>query len=200
MLYGASGHGKVINDIISRLGNRILCFFDDDTSKIELAGLGVFQYDANKYYDSQILISIGDNYLRSTIVPKIKHKFATIIDHSVILANDVTIGEGSVLMHGSVIQTSTLIGKHAIINTCASIDHDNIIGDFTHISPNVTLCGGVRIGAGSHVGAGAVIIPGINIGKNCIIGAGAVVIKDIPDNSVCVGNPARKIKDNKKLI
>ena len=35
---------------------------------------------------------------------------------------------------------------------------------------------------------------GIHIGKNCFIGAGAVVVKDIPDGSLCYGNPARVIR------
>lgn len=39
----------------------------------------------------------------------------------------------------------------------------------------------------------SIILPGKHIGNNCIIGAGAVVTSDIPDNSVCAGNPAKVI-------
>ena len=96
-------------------------------------------------------------------------------------------------------QSSVKIGKHVIINTAASIDHDCIVEDFAHVSPNATLSGNVKVGEGSHIGAGAVIIPNITIGKWAMIGAGSDVTKNVPDYSVVVGNPARKIKTlNKK--
>jgi maltose O-acetyltransferase len=44
------------------------------------------------------------------------------------------------------------------------------------------------------IGANTVILPGVTIGKGCIIGAGAVVTKDLPEYSICVGNPAKPIK------
>lgn len=50
-----------------------------------------------------------------------------------------------------------------------------------------------RIGRGTTVFAGAVIAGGIRIGENCTIGANSVVLTDIPDNSTCVGVPARII-------
>ena len=52
----------------------------------------------------------------------------------------------------------------------------------------------IRVGNNVYIGAGATILPGVTIGDNCIIGAGAVVSKSIPDNSVAVGVPARRIK------
>ena len=46
------------------------------------------------------------------------------------------------------------------------------------------------IGNRVFVGASSIILPGVTIGNDVIIGAGSVVTKDIPDNSVCSGNPA----------
>ncbi|MGV4460543.1 DapH/DapD/GlmU-related protein [Ornithobacterium rhinotracheale] len=54
-------------------------------------------------------------------------------------------------------------------------------------------CKPTNIGNNVFLGANAVILPGVSIGNNVVIGAGAVVTKDIEDNSVVVGNPARKI-------
>lgn len=53
--------------------------------------------------------------------------------------------------------------------------------------------GAVSIGNNVFIGNNAIILKGVNIGNNVIIGAGSVVTKDIPDNSVAVGNPCKKI-------
>lgn len=55
-------------------------------------------------------------------------------------------------------------------------------GKFVEISDNV------------FIGANVTIIGPVKIGKNVIVGAGSVVCKDLPDNTVCAGNPARVIK------
>lgn len=52
----------------------------------------------------------------------------------------------------------------------------------------------ITIGNNVYIGMGAYIMPGVSIGNNVIIGAASVVTKDIPDNSVCVGMPARRIE------
>lgn len=50
------------------------------------------------------------------------------------------------------------------------------------------------IGDNVTVYSNAVVIGGIRIGNNVVIGAGSVVLSDCPDNSVWVGNPARRVK------
>ena len=51
----------------------------------------------------------------------------------------------------------------------------------------------VIIGDNVFLGAGCIILPGVSIGNNVVVGAGSVVTKNVPDNSVCVGNPASVI-------
>ena len=50
------------------------------------------------------------------------------------------------------------------------------------------------------VGANVTIAPGITIGHHSQIYAGAVVIADVEPYSVIAGNPARRIKDFRKLV
>ncbi len=57
-------------------------------------------------------------------------------------------------------------------------------------------CAPKNVTCGCHVA----IIGDITIGNNVTIGAGAVVVKDVPDNAAVVGNPARIIKYNKKIL
>lgn len=45
------------------------------------------------------------------------------------------------------------------------------------------------------VGTNSVILPGVTIGKGCAVGANSVVTKDLPPWSICVGIPAKPIKE-----
>ena len=41
------------------------------------------------------------------------------------------------------------------------------------------------------------VAPGVKIGKGTIVGARSSVFKDLPPGKVCIGNPAKPIKDRK---
>mgnify|MGYP000854523908 CR=1 FL=1 len=191
-LYGASGHAKVIMDILQSQNIQIKGLFDDNEAITELLDFPVF-HSITK--DVEVIVSIGDNKTRKKIIEKLPNVyFKTAIHSSAVVSDYATIDVGTVVMQGAIIQSCATIGKHSIINTGASVDHDCSIGDFVHISPHCTLCGNVMVGEGSWIGAGTTIIPGVKIGKWCVIGAGSVVAKDIPDFSLAVGNRCRVIK------
>lgn len=198
-LFGASGHAKVIVDILKSSGINVKGFFDDDLSKQRLEGVEVLGVtEAHNEFHNPCIISIGDNEIRKKVVEKLqKAMYYTAIHNRAIVAGTESIGEGTVIMAGAVINPSTKIGKHCIINTSASVDHDCDIKDFVHIAPNATLCGGITVGEGALIGSGATVIPNVSIGKWATIGAGTVVISDIPDYATVVGNPGRILKINK---
>lgn len=197
-LFGASGHAKVILDVLESKNINISGVFDDN-KKIErfqnIPFLGKLDLNNQALSQGEFIIAIGDNKIRKKIVDNIKAKFFTAYHKNSFISRYSVIGEGSVVMQNATINSCAKVGKHCIINTASVIEHDCKIDDFSHISPNVTLTGNVNVGEGTHIGAGAVVIPNITIGKWCVIGAGAVVIDDIPDNSTAVGNPARIIKN-----
>lgn len=207
LIYGASGHAKVIVDIIKKCNCKITAFLDDDRNKWNDSFLGYkilgdesILNDKLEKKDYEIIVAIGDNYNRKNVVDKLKKmnlSFGILIHPSAQIADNVKLGEGTVVMANSVINSDTIIGNHCIINTSSSIDHDNIISDFVHISPGAHLGGGVNVDELTWIGIGASVINNINIGKNIIIGAGAVVIKDIKSNEVVAGNPAKFLRRNK---
>ena len=192
ILIGASGHAKVIIDILEKSGEDIPYLLDVNPDISELQGYMV-QHDAGQSFDDsyQYLVSIGSNVIRKQIVEKQVISYGWAIHPSSILGDNVSIGQGTAIMAGTVINSSTDIGNHCIINTSAAIDHDCFLSDYVHISPNATLCGAVYVGEGTHIGAGATVIPNIKIGNWVTIGAGAVVIKDVPNGATVVGNPGR---------
>jgi acetyltransferase EpsM len=192
IIYGASGHGKVVMDAILSQGNEVNCFVDDDLLITNFVGLTVI----NKTEPSNLyVIAVGNNATRMKISQLVRGDFAQpVIHNSAIVSDAVEIGIGSVVFAAAIINHSAVIGTHVIINTAAVVEHDCIIDSFAHISPNATLCGNVRVGEGTHIGAGAVILPNLTIGKWCTIGAGAVIITNIPDGATVVGNPGKIIK------
>lgn len=194
IIYGASGHAKVIIEILEDLGIDQMIIWDDNPKILELQGYPVSK-PIDGYSNKQMVVAIGDNIIRKRIVSiRNEYDFFTAIHPSSSISRRAYIDVGSVVMSGVSVNSSTIIGKHCIINTAASIDHDCVIEDYVHISPNATLCGNVSIEEGSHIGAGSVVIQGKKIGKYCTIGAGAVVITDVPDYCTVVGNPGKIIK------
>lgn len=191
IIIGASGHGKVLADIIRKSGDKIVGFLDDDLSKVGVIGkVG----DCVKYKNKEFIIAIGSNKIRRKIAeqyPDLHYYMA--IHPTAVIAEDVKIGKGTAVMASAVVNAAAVIGEHCIINTGAVVEHDNIIGDYTHISPKAVLCGTVHIGQETHIGAGAVVRNNVNIGDNVTVGAGAAVVQDIEKSGVYVGVPAKEL-------
>lgn len=190
-LYGASGHAKVIIDILTANQVAIDALVDDNPELQELHGIPVI-HSADGL--SPFIVSIGNNKTRKMVAERIGGTFATAIHPSAIISSFARIGEGSVVMQGAIIQSDAQIGKHCIINTAATIDHECIIEDYVHISPNASLCGNVHVGEGTQIGVGSVVVPGIKIGKWSLVCAGSVVTTNIPDYCIATGNRCKVIK------
>lgn len=191
-LYGASGHAKVIIDILEASGITVDGLYDDNEAVTSLLGYPVQRYGGES--SGETIISIGNNEIRRQVAERIGGSFGMAIHPTAIVSPRARIGEGSVVMQGAIVQSEATIGKHCIINTGATVDHECIIGDFAHISPNATLCGNVTVGEGSQIGAGSVVVPGVHIGKWTLICAGSVVTKDIPDYCIASGNRCKVVK------
>lgn len=190
-LYGASGHGKVIKEILAAQGIAVKAFVDDDDTIHQLCGIPVLHHADGL---QPIIVSIGINKTRKKIVERLFCQFGVAIHPSAVVSPTATIGEGSVIMPGAIINADVVIGKHCIINTGASIDHECVIGDYCHIAPHVSLCGQVHVGEGTLIGVGASVIPCIHIGEWCTIGAGAAVVDDVFDSETVVGVPAKVLR------
>jgi sugar O-acyltransferase (sialic acid O-acetyltransferase NeuD family) len=202
IIYGASGHGKVIIEILENIGTPAIEIWDDADRA------SVWEYPVKKPFSNdaaatdKVIVSIGVNATRKKVAEQLTAKnvrFGTAIHSDTHISKRAKIGEGTVVMAGVTINADTSVGSHCIINTSASIDHDCVLGNYVHISPNATLSGDVHVGEGTHIGSGASTIQGVRIGKWCNIGAGAVVIRDIPDFATAVGNPAKIIKINQNI-
>lgn len=198
VIIGASGHGKVIADIIIKSGDKVIGFLDDGVKKgTQIVGFSVLgkTEDYKNYADCEFVIAIGDSYIREKIANELPVKWYTAIHPTAVISSlDVEIGEGTVVMANAVINSSAKIGKHCIINTGAIVEHDNVLEDYVHLSPNVVLSGIVKVGKSTHIGAGSCTKQVLNIASDCVFGAGSVIVKDITESGTYAGVPVRKIK------
>lgn len=198
VMLGAGGHAKVCYDIAKKMNkwNKIIIL--DDNKKNDYFEISGQLSDVHQYLSSDYFVAIGDNKIRAKITKelvKLNLNLVTLIHPKAIVANDVKIAKGSVIMAGVVINSATTIGKSCIINTSASVDHDNKIEDYVHISPGANLAGNVKVGTLTWIGIGATIINNVYIDCENVIGAGAVVAKKIEGQGIYVGIPAKKIEE-----
>jgi len=192
-IIGASGHGKVVADIAKLDGYESIEFLDDDPSVTSCAGYPVAgRTEEVAGIDNDVFVAIGNTGIRQRFTERYHGKEMPVLAHpSAVIAKNIRIGAGTVIMAGAVINPCAVIGKGVILNTCSSVDHDCKVHDYVHIAVGAHLCGNVEIGARTWIGAGSTILNNVKICSDCIIGAGAVVIKDIEKPGTYIGIPAR---------
>ena len=204
VVVGASGHAKVVIDIIEKEGAfRIAHLLDDNAV---LHGKPFFGYRVAGATSGMpavasadrpcVIVAIGDNQVRIRIAERLQGQgfaLARAVHPQAQIGRGAAIGAGTVIMAGAIVNSDAVIGDNVIVNTGATVDHDCVVGDGVHLAPGTHLCGGVRVGAGAFVGAGTVVIPGIRVGANAIVGAGSTLLEDVPENAKAAGSPARKL-------
>lgn len=199
-VFGASGHAKVVIDIIERQGLYDIEFLVDDDPALHdnefygyrvIGGKNKLLEVCDKIYGG--IVAIGSNLARSRVASWLTENgisLIAVVHPAATLGRGVTIGRGTVIMAGAVINADCHIGCNVIINTQASVDHDCTISEGVHIAPGATLCGTVTVGAGTFICAGVTIAPNLSIGNNVTVGAGSTVIRNLPDGVTAVGSPA----------
>ena len=201
-VYGASGHGKVVADILLACKDLdFVGFIDDRTDLKGTAVLGLPVLGDGKWLQHEagmtrvaVALGVGDNFLRKGLAERCISwgvELVTIVHPTASVAGSVRLGRGTVVMAQAAINAEAKIGDGAIVNTSAVVEHDVDIGNFANVSPNAVMAGASRLGMLSHLAIGASTIPCVSIGAMTIVGAGSVVVRDIPDGVVAFGVPAR---------
>lgn len=201
LIYGASGHGKVVGDIAMSLGWKNLQFYDEQYAEMpklyNKKAVGDWQLLLDDLSGaSGVIVAIGNNYHRENYLKLLQERNAPIVSlihSSAVISEYSKIGTGSVVMPNVVVNAGAVVGVGTILNTSSSVDHDCEIDSFVHLSPGAKLAGGVKVGGCSWLGLNSCVIENITIGDSVIVGAGAVVVKDVGDNKKVLGVPAREV-------
>lgn len=101
VIIGASGHGKVVADIVIENGDQVVGFLDDNPNLPEkfigFPVLGIID-EYQKYLDAKFIVAIGNAAIREKIVNKLGNvAWYTAIHPTVVISKlDTAIGEGTV--------------------------------------------------------------------------------------------------------
>ena len=206
VIFGSSGHARVIVDIVLEQGqHKIAGILDKDREAGQTeAGCPVLGSEdslprlMSDHGLAGGIIAIGDNFLRSKVAAKVRSlcpdfTFVAAVHPKAAVARDVLIGEGTVVMAGVTINSSCSIGRHCVLNTASSLDHDSTVEDFASLAPGAITGGNVRLGRYAAIGIGATIKNNLRIGEHTVIGAGATVLQNIEAYKVAYGTPAEEM-------
>jgi sugar O-acyltransferase (sialic acid O-acetyltransferase NeuD family) len=210
IVVGASGHAKVVIDIVERTGHhRIVGLVDREGTSGKIWDYSVLGRTeelpsiAARLGVNGYVLGIGSNDARRRISEQLGEQAPNMtamaaVHPSAAVGRDVEIGAGTVVMAGAMVNPSCRIGRGCVINTGASLDHDSVMGDYASLAPGAVIGGGCTIGTEAWVGIGATVVQLIRIGARATVGAGATVLRDVEPDVVVIGTPARVRATNER--
>jgi len=208
-IYGAGGFGREVKMLIDQINHyqsqyEFIGYFDDGLERGTI--INKFQVigginELNSFSEElELVFSLADPKIKKRLLESITNlnvSFPILIHPNCLVgADNVNIGEGTIICGGCILTIDIEIGAHVILNLGCTVGHDTKIGSFCSIMPSVNISGEVEIGEAVYCGTGAKIINQLTIGESTIIGAGAVVAKSLPSNCTAVGVPAKIVKIN----
>jgi sugar O-acyltransferase (sialic acid O-acetyltransferase NeuD family) len=201
VIVGAGGHAVSVAETVRSAGLNIIAFVSEAGPAAALLGHPVVPAvpDGHVEDGGVIVIAIGDNTIREQVWARLRGtaplaSFPSVCHASSIIAEDVSLAPGSVVLQGAIVGSGAAVGAGALINTGAILDHESVMEDFSSLAPRAVTGGRVRIGARSAVSIGAVIRHNVTLGRDTVVGAGAYVHRDLPDEVVAYGVPARIVR------
>lgn len=144
-----------------------------------------------------------ENDCRNSAIPLLDLKNINArIEPGAIIRDQVTIGDGAVIMMGAILNIGAVVGEGTMIDMGVVMGGRATVGKHCHIGAGSVLAGVVEPASAKPViihdnvfmGANAVVIEGVEVGEGAVVAAGAVVVNDVPAGAVVAGVPARIIK------
>ena len=211
LIGGGGGGGALAVDAIQRTTHqRAVGILDNNVSLHGKTMLGVPVIGNNSrvmelykedFFDAAIIVVTADINERKMLFIDLKNKnikFTNIIDPSVIIRTNVSMGSGNLILANGFIAACVSMGDNNFLASHTCIEHHSVVGSHCTFGPRTTTSGAVVIGDKVKFGMGVMIEPYITIGSNSLIPSGAVVTTTIPEDSVIKILNSYKIVSNKK--
>ncbi len=196
MLGGGMAAMQIIDLLIRLPQYKLIGILDDDPAKQGGAILGVPIIDKvsnarklweEKRFDQAICLMPNNREVRIKTFQSLRDagvEFANLIDPSVTVESEVSIGQGNVFFPNGRIGAHSVIGNNNFVSAGVSLDHHNKLGSHCTFGPTVVTSGVVTIGDNVKFGTGIYIEPHVVVGSNSIIASGVVLTASVPTESI----------------
>ena len=111
----------------------------------------------------------------------------------VVIGNNVYIGANTAIDRGTL--GDTIIEDNVKIDNLVHIAHNCHIKEGSFVIACAILGGGTQIGKNCWIAPNVSVKEQTHINDGALVGLGAVVLKDVEENTVVVGNPAKKLNN-----
>ena len=208
VIFGAGGLGREVACLIKRINAlrpewNLVGFYDDGvevgTQNEYGTVLGNVQDLANCDNEMSVAIAIGSPKTVKKIyeILSVNEKllFPNLIspDFNISDPDNYSMGYGNIIQRNCTISCNVQIGNFNIFNTGIGLGHDAKLGDYNSFMPAVKISGEVTIGECNFFGVGSIVLQRLKIGNRITLGAGSVLMRRAKDDSLYMGNPAKKI-------
>jgi sugar O-acyltransferase (sialic acid O-acetyltransferase NeuD family) len=205
-IFGGKGGGTLAAQTVRALdhahGSHRLIGYLNDRLEIgtELYGGAVIgRFDDWKKLDDDVAFvaplhkagSIQANARRIEGLDIAASRWAVLVDPRANVADNASIGGGSVVAAMAQIGPDAAIGSHCFLRAGAIVSHDVAISDHVYLGQNSVVAGYSRVAPGAHIAPGAIIRDEISVGQFVLVGMGAVVTESVPPFAIVQGVPAR---------
>lgn len=208
-IFGAGGFGREMASLLKRINRdkptwNFIGFFDDDAVNKPIGYeneygkiLGSSKELNNYSTPLSLILAIGNPTALKVVYEKISNSlidFPNIVapEASILDIENFSMGKGNILCSFSSMSCNVRLGNFNVFNNRVSLGHDVKVGDFNTFMTASRISGDTQIGMQNFFGVSAVVLPGIKVGTKTTVGANSVLIRNAKDNTLYIGNPAKK--------
>ena len=127
------------------------------------------------------------------LLKNLKYHLASYVSSATFTGKGITIGENVFVFDSCSLQHYVEIGDGTVIWNGSVVAHRSKIGNYSWIAPSTVIPGLCTIGDNCFIGCNSTFVDSISIKNKVIIGAGSVVTSACEEETILVGNPARKL-------
>ncbi|MCA9186045.1 MAG: hypothetical protein R3E01_09615 [Pirellulaceae bacterium] len=199
VIFGARAFAEIAKYYFDRSGAYRVCAFCVDgqyLTDVNHCGLPVIAFEELPTTFSaeqcEMFVAVGyhkNNQQRAEKMAAAKaagYQLARYVSPKAQVADDLTVGENSMVMEHATVQPFVTVGDGSIIWSASRVGFHTQIGNYCWIVSAI-FGESVVLGDRTFVGLNATVAPNLTIGQANVIGAGALVLRDSADHAVFRG-------------